>query len=150
MTTQQKYDSDDELDKLDEDITRTENKLNTLTNPEQIKINTEFDQKQLEKMTQQLKNLPKQDRMKLLEHLTRNLGGTSGNMFDHDFKTITNNSRENNKTILKEKLKQMKMKRTSKAALNNMMKKKEKIKEETTVEEVKQNITPNDIMNDKN
>jgi len=88
-------------------------------------------------MSDQIKNLSRDDRIKLLQHLTSNLQNGQ-NTFDHKFKSVGPKGKEEIKKNLQEKLKQLKMRRTSKAVLSNLLEKQkahnEVAVENTTVE----------------
>lgn len=119
---------DEELQCIENEINETKQFLDNAENPKELTLSHQLDDKTIESMYDQIRKMPINEMMKLLANLAK-----SNQMPDHKFTTVTDTSRDNMRTRLKEKLKQLEMMRTKKSVLNNHTKKAEldKKKDET-------------------
>ena len=141
----QSTDTDDD-DKLDEDIFDTTKKLDTIDKPEELSPIPNFDPETFKKLTQQIQTMPKNERANLLENLSISFNNgskqeslTKDQMFNHNFKTVTESSYENKRNLLKEKLRKLQMMRKSKVVRCNMIEEETAKQKEQLEQELQQN-----------
>lgn len=140
--------SDDE-DKLDEDIFDTTKKLESLDQPDELAAIPNFDPAHIKELTKKIQKMPKGERAKLLEDLTISFNNGQKNgeiksdqMFNHDFKTVTEPSRDQRREQYMEKLRKLQMRRKPKAVLNNMVERESKKQQD----QIKKSVEPPELV----
>lgn len=111
---------DEELLHIEDEINAAKQCLDNAENPKELNLEHQLDDKTIESMYDQIRKMPRNEMMKLLANLAK-----SNQMPDHKFSTVSDSSRDNTRARLKERLRELELRRTKKSVLNNYAKKAE-------------------------
>lgn len=123
---------------LDNQIEESTKQLENLEHPEEINVNPSFDQDFMGKFFEQIKSMPRDKAIQLLANLAKD-----NKVPEHKFTSVSEEKRVQNVRNLRDKIKELKLRRSSKVILANY---EEKIKEkfqnkEPVVEPVVEPVT---------
>lgn len=108
-------DSPDELDEtLDKDVEELEARLENLEKPEELNLSNSIKTAKLNEMYDKLKSLPRDQLLTLLANMKHTV---TNNEQPHDFVTSHDGKKEKYRDALKQKLKELKLRRSGKKAL---------------------------------
>ena len=123
---------DEELLHIEDEINVAKQCLDNAENPKELNLDHQLDDKTIESMYDKIRKMPRDEMMKLLANLAK-----SNQMPDHKFSTVSDSSRDNTRARLKERLRELELRRTKKSVLNNYAKKAELEKKKDEEKQVK-------------
>lgn len=114
-------DDDSETKKLDDQIEEATKQLENMEHPEEIDINPTMNEDFMKSFFENIKSLPRDKAVQLLANLAKN-----NHLPDHKFTSVNEQRKKQNERNIKDRIRELKLRRSSKTILTNY---EEKIKE---------------------
>lgn len=133
-------DDDQSVNQIDDAVKETHDAVQNLDNPEEINVDSGLSEQFVTDFLEGLKKLPLEQRAQLLSNLSK-----GSKKINHDFESVSERTRQEKLDECRKKLRELKMKRTSKVALNNYATKLQEIHDNESSKE-KEKITSPEVI----
>jgi len=125
-----------ETKKLDGQIEESVQLLEKLQHPEEINLNPPVDEDFIGKFFEQIKSLPRDKAVQLLTNLAKN-----NKLPEHNFNSVNEQKKAQNEKNLKDRIRELKLRRSSKTILTNYEQKLKQTLQQTNIENKSEDST---------